>query len=494
MTTVTDKGPNLSRQALWVAIGSMFSFGFGIVSTMILSRYFNQEDYGTYKQVMYVYQTMLGVFTLGLPRAYSFFIPRVKMSECRNLIKKITNLLLLAGICFSLILFIGADFIADLLKNPKLATALKVFAITPTIILPTMGLEGIMAALNKNHINVLYVVITRALMLICVALPPVLWHTGYVESIVGFVISSFISLIVFFFIWGIPLKGERKDKTEVSYKSIMNFALPLLWASLFGIINMAADQFFISRYFGTKEFAIFSNGWMDLPFIGMITGACATVLSPLFSRLSAEMTKESVSQLIDVWNSVFKKSILLIYPVLLYCISFPDYIMEFLYGDIYVTSAPFFIIKNISFFFTVIVFGPLLINIGKVNLYKNILLWTTIGQISTQYLSVILYADPIIIALLSLFWQISRALLMLYFITKIFQHPFRMLVPFKIIIKSILICIIILLIVRKATLSITSDIVLILTTSATSFGILYLLVSKTFGINYLEIIKSLKRT
>ena len=50
-------------QAFWIALGSLFSFGFAIVSSMILSRYFPKEDYGTYKQVLYVYTTLLTVFT-----------------------------------------------------------------------------------------------------------------------------------------------------------------------------------------------------------------------------------------------------------------------------------------------------------------------------------------------------------------------------------------------------------------------------------------------
>ena len=52
-----------TKQAAWIAIGSFFSFIVGIVSPMILSRYFGKGDYGTYKQVMYVYNTLLTIFT-----------------------------------------------------------------------------------------------------------------------------------------------------------------------------------------------------------------------------------------------------------------------------------------------------------------------------------------------------------------------------------------------------------------------------------------------
>ena len=61
---MSSEQTNNTKQAAWTAIGSLFSFGFSIVSSMILSRYFDKADYGTYKQAMYVYNTLLTVFAL----------------------------------------------------------------------------------------------------------------------------------------------------------------------------------------------------------------------------------------------------------------------------------------------------------------------------------------------------------------------------------------------------------------------------------------------
>ena len=108
---------NNTKQAFWVALGSLFSFGFAIVSSMILSRYFDKGDYGTYKQVMYVYNTLLTVFTLGLPKAFSYYLPRVDISQAKNLIKKITRLFFILGAVFSIILYVFAQPIADFMNN-----------------------------------------------------------------------------------------------------------------------------------------------------------------------------------------------------------------------------------------------------------------------------------------------------------------------------------------------------------------------------------------
>ena len=167
-------------QTFWVSLGSLFSFGLVIISSMIFSRYFLKEDYGTYKQVMYVYNTLLTVFTLGLPRAYSYFLPRVKEAQAKDLIKKITNLFFLLGAIFSILLFILSPQIASVLKNEDLKLALRVFSPVPLLMLPTMGLEGILSTYRKTKFIAIYTIITRVFILLCVALPVVVFHGNYI--------------------------------------------------------------------------------------------------------------------------------------------------------------------------------------------------------------------------------------------------------------------------------------------------------------------------
>ena len=158
---------NNTKQAAWVAIGSLCSFGFAIVSSMILSRYFNKADYGTYKQVMYVYSTLLTVFTLGLPKAFSYFLPRVELCQAKSLIRKITNLFFILGGAFSLLLFVFSPQIAAILKNPDLEKAMRYFAIVPFFMLPTMGLEGILATFKQTKFIAVYNIATNIFKLLC---------------------------------------------------------------------------------------------------------------------------------------------------------------------------------------------------------------------------------------------------------------------------------------------------------------------------------------
>ncbi len=482
-----------TQQAAWVAIGSLCSFGFTIVSSMILSRYFSKADYGTYKQVMYVYNTLLTVFTLGLPKAFSYFLPRVKLAQSKNLISKITNLFFLLGGIFSLVLFLFAPQIASFLNNPELVKALRIFAIVPFLLLPTMGLDGILATFKQTKFLALYNILTNVFKLLCVALPVMIWGLGYQEALWGFVIASFVTFLLALYLKFRPVRDERNDKCSVSYRDIFKFSIPLLTASLWGIVISSADQFFISRYFGNEVFAEFSNGAMPLPFIGMITGACATVLSPIFSRLSYEQINPK-QDIFPIWKSVFEKSAKLVYPLLMYSMIFSDLIMLVFYGEKYIVSSGYFRIKMIADFFAIIVYAPLLINIGKVKSYSNVHMLVAIIVVVLEFISVKTVNSPYAISWISAFCQVGKVFALLYIVSNFFGVKMYQLFPIKLICQIIIQSIIILGLERWIIvdiLNLNSIIALILgliVYMVTYFG--YSLLSK---MDYISIVKPLMR-
>lgn len=482
---------NNTKQAFWIAISSLFTFGFSIISSVILSRYFNKSDYGTYKQIFYIYSTMLTVFTLGLPKAYSYFLPRVDISQAKNLIKKITNLFFIMGGLFSISIFIYSDEIAILLHNPDLSFALKIFSPVPFLMLPTMGIEGILATYKMTKFMAVYTVLTKLIMLCCVVIPVILFKGDYIHAIIGFVLASFISFILAIFFKYNPVKNKGNEKCEISYKDIFHFSLPLLYASFWGIIISSSDQFFISRYFGKEVFAEFSNGSLELPFVAIIVGATSTVLSPIFSRMN-HVKLDPKKEIYPIWKGVFEKSALLIYPLLLWTWFFADIIIVFLYGEQYEESAIYFRIRAITNFIAIIMYAPLLINTGKVKYYANVHLFIAFLVVILEYVSIITINSPYAISAVSLFCQLLKTYLLLYAVIKLFNIKLYQLFPFPLILKISIPSIFILtmdyyLFVNYLQLNKIS----ILIFSLSFYGIIYFIYSTSIGLDYKSIIRPL---
>lgn len=490
----TNRNNSNTMQALWVGIGNLASFAFTLISSAILSRYLDKADYGTYKQVMYVYNTLLMVFTLGLPKAYSYFLPKNDIKYGNSIVSKINSMFFVLGLSFSLILFFGADIIGIILNNNELPKAIRYFAIAPAFILPAMGIEGIMSVYRRTIINTLYIVATRLLMLLFVTLPVIVYKAEANVAVIGFSMSSILSFIVALYVKKIPFRGIQGEKTSLSYKEILRFSVPLAVASFGGIAIKAADQFFISRYFGSEIFADFANGAIELPFVGMVLGATATVLLPVFTKQISSDDKDGRNQIAALWSRATEKSAMILYPLVTFCLVFATEIMVFLYGSQYEQSGVYFTIMLLVNFFTVAPYYPVIIAYGKTDYYARVHLIFAVLIWIVDYAIVGLFNDPRSIAISSITFTILKIIVMASFVSKQTGTAIKDMFPFKsgciIIVVTILASII-----TKLSLNSFGNLPLVwyLVFSFMIYGCLTLLGCQLAGVDYNSVIYQIIR-
>ncbi|WP_392447283.1 oligosaccharide flippase family protein [Capnocytophaga canis] len=476
-------------QAFWVALGSVISYGFILLTSIILSRYFSKGDYGTYRQVMYVYNTLLVVFTLGLPRAYSYFLPRIPLSEVKDVIRKITYLFFLLGLLFSLVLYFGSGVISSFLKNPDLDYAIKLFSIVPLLMLPTMGVDGILATFKKSKYIAIYKGLSSFFQLACVSIPVVFFEGTYKAAIFGFAFSSLLICLVALYLKNLPVRNEITLKSDVTYKKIFQFSLPLLYASLWAILMNSADQFFISSYFGKEVFAEFSNGWIDLPFVSMIVGATSVVLLPVFSKIINE-NEAAYVEIKPIWKSTFEKTVKLVYPLLIYSIVFSEAIMVFLYGEQYSSSGMFFRLRLLINLFNLIAFAPLLLALGATKYYARSIAYGAIFTIITEFLFVNIFHNYYTIPVISVLGSFMVVFLQFRFVANFFKTSIIDLLSLKLMTSIIFVSLPILFILYYLLVVVLSLSNLeVLSISLGIYMVIFLIVSKWIKIDYISMFK-----
>jgi O-antigen/teichoic acid export membrane protein len=479
-------------QAFWVMAGSLSAFGFAIVSSMLLSRYFDKHDYGTYKQVMYVYSSLLVVFTLGLPKAFSFFLPKVTKGQAKDLISKINIVLMALGAIMSLILFLGAGLIADLLKNQDLAQPILYFSLVPLFMLPTMGLEGILATYRQTFFLAIYKTLTQIFMLLCVVIPVIFFKGDVDSAIIGFTVASFFCFLAALYFKNKPVKEFPKEKNPYSYRDIFNYSIPIMGASIWGIIISSSDQFFISRYFGNEVFADFANGSLELPFVGMIISSTSIVLAPVFAKQVHNNNPDVKEEILALWKSVLTKTVKLIYPLVVFCFCFSDVIMVLLYGEQYHSSGIYFQLKVVVNFFTVMAYASLMLSIGAQKYYFKVHMLGAIILVLLEWLIASQFDSPYLVTVISVVCQIGRIIAMLLFISHFFKIRLIDLFPMKLVLNIVIPSFFILYTLKYFLLYyIKSDEVIVIIVSFIIYILLYGVWAYYKNIDYISIIKPL---
>jgi O-antigen/teichoic acid export membrane protein len=482
------EGKSNTHQAFWVVIGSLSSFSLAIISSAILSRYFSKEEYGTYKQIVYIYSTLLTIFTAGLPEVFAYFLPRFNISQGKAIVWKITRTLFVSGIAFSIFLYIFSGYIALFLNNPELERGIKVFSPIPFLLLPTLGIEGIFSTYKKTIFIGIYNTLTRFLTLLFIVLPVIVFKGSYITALYGWVIVSVISLFIAFYFKGIPFKDTNHEKALLKYKEIFAYSLPLVLASLWGIAISAADQFYISRFFGTIVFAEFSNGFMQLPFVMMITGATSVVLMPVFSKMISEKT--DLNDLIRVWKSALLKSAIIIYPLIVFFIFFASDIIILLFSKTYQASTVYFRINMALNFFNIIIFTPILFSLGKTKFYAKIHMFLAILIWSFEYLVILIFNSPVAVAITSVSIKIIAVFIFMGYISNILKIDLLKLIPLKEIFKIVLHVLIITFVIKWGIeLLRINSIIIKLGVAFISYVFLILLTSKYFKLDYIGVLK-----
>lgn len=327
-------------------------------------------------------------------------------------------------------------------------------------------------------------------MLLLVVLPVVLYRADCNTAIVGFAISSIITCVIGLVVKKMPYIGVESVKAQLSYSEIFSFSIPLMLASLGGIAIKSADQFFVSRYFGSEVFADFANGSTDLPFVGMILSAAATVLLPEFSR-SLASCNDSYKDIIDLWRRTAVKSALILYPLIVFCMFFSSDIMVFLYGNQYEASASYFFIILIVDLFTIAPYYPIIIALGATKYYANVHLCLALIIWVLEFVVVLLFRSALAIAITSALIHIIKVIVMTKFIAN--RLNVRIVDIFPIcellnIILSNVLCGIIVFMLFTRTIRI-GNLFISLTLSLFAYAMMLLLTERIFKLDYLSVAK-----
>jgi O-antigen/teichoic acid export membrane protein len=427
---------------------------------------------------------LLTFFSAGLPAAYTYFLPKLTMNQGKDVINKLTYLFFATGILFSIFLYTTSGFIADILKNPGLERGLKLFAPVPLLMMPAAGVEGIYTSLRKTHVIAVYTVITRLIMLAFITFPVIILKGTYETAILGWLASSFLTFFMAIYLKYKPYKGISKTTSAITYKKILDYSFPLMIASLTGVVIQSADQFFISRYFGTEAFADYSNGFVQLPFVTMITGSIHAVFVPLFARL---IEKEDGNILIaQTWQSGVTKAIILLYPVLIFFMFFAKEVIYILFGPLYDKSFLYFRLALILNFFMPFLFYSILLATGKTRTYALMHIVYAIVLWFLGYMVCRISNSPIHYIVLTVFLGFLFRPIGLYFAAKSIKVRLLDLINFKKTLIILLIAFSIGLISLLASRLVTDNLIVSLVAGGLFYSISLFAVDRLFKIGILD--------
>ena len=354
----------------------IFSSGLQKVTTILLqvllARLILPELLGTYRQVFLACAFLVGILSLQLENSLFYFLPKLGADHRRPLLMQTSVLGLSLAALVGLLMFFGAQFIANFLNNPSMAPLIRIMALYPlpqalnALVPPFMVSvdRTVAASVYTMVLSVGQIAVTVALVALHFDLAVVIWGTVLSSAVVAVIAWAHMYRLS----EGGPARLDRKLILEQ-----LHYCWPLWITVVIGTITGQFDQLLISKFFNSTVYAVYTNGAFELPIIGLVTANLAVAIMPNLVVLAEQGKKIDA---LDLWQEGARKCSLLIFPCFVFfMVVAPDF-MSVLWGKNYLmTPWPYtmcawiFMIYLLVLPARIVIFGSLFRALGKTKPY-----------------------------------------------------------------------------------------------------------------------------
>jgi O-antigen/teichoic acid export membrane protein len=361
----TDKNNNTPKttrtaKVFALSLGGALSMLVSLAFSMIAARWLSKHDYATIRQTFLAYEFITPLLMLGLPSAVYYFLPR-ELGARRGVIIDNMALLTIAGVIFSLfVAFGGNHLLATRFNNPDLYRTLQWLIPYPLIMMPVAGLAAVMVCANRTKTLAVYNVLSSIAVTLA-SIAAILWTQSYAAPIVVRIIVPGVFLPVAIGLMFKAVPGTFRWPRWPSMNRMLRYAVPLGLASMLGSITLQLHSIIVASMCSPDDFAVYINGAMEIPVIGIVTGSITTVV---FAEMAELCHKGDKAAALQLFHKASIKSACILFPAMCFLLVVAGPFITFLYSAKYHNSIVPFVIYLFVLPVRIVVYGSALMALG----------------------------------------------------------------------------------------------------------------------------------
>ncbi|NCC51435.1 MAG: hypothetical protein EOM20_09500 [Spartobacteria bacterium] len=322
-------------KTLILSSGKMAASGMAILTAMVLARVLSKVELAAYNQTLLVYQALMPLLLLGLPNALYFFLSGHPAHPRRMLFENLLPLLVM-GLGFFLFLILGGNrLIAARFGNPLLVRTLLIFSPYALLMLPMESITPCLTARNQVGKLALFNVGSRLLLFGMAA--SAAWLFGLAEAAVtGVTLAAvLVGAGAFILMWR-ACPGPVGVVRLKPVLAMVRMGLPLGLGAMLLSLAFALDKVLVSVMCLPDQFAVYSLGAIEIPFIGIITFSAITVITP---EMTVEVREGRTGAAFGLWKQTMLKCAVLLLPFMGLLLALAPQIATLMYSREYLGSA-----------------------------------------------------------------------------------------------------------------------------------------------------------
>jgi O-antigen/teichoic acid export membrane protein len=261
------------RRAGPLVLARFFTAAMTFAIPLVLARKLSLDDYGTYKQLFLVSQTLFYVLPFGMTQALYFFVPR--SSDPRPFFGQTLAFITAGGMLAATLLVMLNGPLAAYFSNPAIADYRWVQAAYLAFLVGAGSLEASLTTQGRTKHAALAYLVFDCLRAVCMIFPALLGYglKGTMIAMVGFAAIRFASNCTL-----VSKSGTGPLFDPKLFKQQLLYAAPFGAAMLLAIPQQYAHQYAVSAMVTPAMFALYSVGCFQLPIVDLLYTPTSEVL------------------------------------------------------------------------------------------------------------------------------------------------------------------------------------------------------------------------
>ncbi|HPY63466.1 MAG TPA: oligosaccharide flippase family protein [Bacillota bacterium] len=372
-----------TNRAIALMIGSTVNTLLSLLLSMAAARVLTKIELANNSQTFLVYTTFASFLTLGIPSGIYYHLVHNEHRK-RAVVSESILLTLGASLLFALFIIFGGNYLlANAFRNSQIAELLYWLIPYSLFMVPMNVITCVFVYENRIRFNAVFSTVQTFVTLAVVIVSMLVFRTGK-SMIVSRVIVSIAFVVVASVILNHVLPKEESSKLNLSsIKSLLYISIPLGLAYMTSILDRSLDKWIVSVLLSPETYAVFTQGARELPLIDTITGAISTVMLVDITKAAKD---GDFPLAVAMFRKIAEKTSLILLPTMMFFLVTASPVIRLLYTEAYAEAIPVFQVYLLYLPIRTVVFGPLLIALGK---SKFILIRSIIGLCLNALLSIL---------------------------------------------------------------------------------------------------------
>ena len=330
------------KGSFYIMSAKLLGYGVRLVLPFFLVRLLTVADFGAYRQFFLLDVYIATLFQFGLNQALYYFIPRDPRNGGAYFVNSLWMNIVIFAVAFTIIGTFRQQ-ISSWLNMPILGNALPVLAAYTSMLILTTACDCYLTARQRIRASATFEI--GGQVLVSIATVGAAWMTRDLMSVLqALVVARCLQLVAMLSFIHWRLHGFRAERYFSGLGEQVRYGMILGIGGTFGTMLLRLHDFFVSRYYGTEVYAVYSVGCTEIPIIQIFTQSVAMVALGKFAAMDKSGDWDGVAKL---WDRVLTSTYAITIPVVAVLLLVARPLVVLMFTEAYEAAVPIFRVNTL---------------------------------------------------------------------------------------------------------------------------------------------------